>query len=383
MEKILTLFTVLFFASLCMAEPSKSELDALQDKAKAKEEEVKKYKDEENKISKQLSAIEQKQVAAEQTINKIEFDMSLVEQNKITAANKKEALERSLPVWEDSLEKEASAFLVNKMSDTQYYDSGSLLMNILLNRALEHKSLFAAGLQKENQAAAEKIEGFEQKNRDLQEATSKAEEQRAIITKDFQRVKVDLNAAKKKHEAAQQELDEINKSAEEMKNILSAAETKRKKAAEKEAKGTGGTQSMAEINVRARSLPHPVSGEIISRFGKEYNPDLNISIFRDGIKMAARPGEAVYSVDEGTVIYSGNFRSYGNVVIIDHGKGFFTIYGYLSRIDVQKGDSVGRRTPIGIVGVDNLQGSIGSGRTALYFEIRKGTTAVDPELWLE
>ncbi|MDR0291396.1 MAG: peptidoglycan DD-metalloendopeptidase family protein [Elusimicrobium sp.] len=382
MEKILTVLAVLFLTSLCLAQPSESELDALQNKAKAKEAEIKKYQEEENKISRQLSALEQRQSAAQQTINKIEFDMSLVEQNKITAANKKEALERSLPVWASSLEKEAAEVIADKMSDTPYYYSDALLNDILLNRALEHKSLFAAGLQNENRAAKEKIEVFEQKNRDLQEATNKAEQQRALITKDFQRVKVDLNAAKKKHESAQKELDEINKSAEAMKGILSVAETKRKKAEAKSAAG-GKPQSVAEIDVRARSLPHPVSGEIISKFGKEYNSDLNISIFRDGVKIAARPGEAVYSVDEGTVIYSGNFRSYGNVVIVDHGKGFFTIYGYLSRIDVQKGDAVGRRTPIGIVGTDSLQGSMGSGRTALYFEVRKGTTAVDPELWLQ
>jgi len=383
MEKILTVFAALFLASLCLAEPSKVDLDALQSKAKEKEQEVQKYREEEQKISKKLSAIEQQQAAAQQAINKIESDMSQVEQNKITTANKKSALERSLPVWEDALDKDAVIFLTGAMTDTPYYDSGSQLTNILLNRAVEHKSLFSAAIQKENTLAGEKIESFEQKNRALQEQTTEAERQSALIKKDFQRVKTDLSATHKKQEAAQAELDNIKKSAEEMRGILSAVETKRKKAAEKEARANGSsgkTQSIAEIDARPHSLPHPVGGEIISGFGKEYNSDLNITIFRDGVKIAADPGETVYSVDEGTVIYSGNFRSYGNVVIIDHGKGFFTIYGYLRRIDVKKGDSVGKRTPIGIAGVDG--GSMGSGRTALYFEIRKGTTAVDPELWL-
>ena len=153
MEKILILFAVLLLAPFCMAEPSKSELDALRDKAKAKEEEIKKYQEQEKQISRQLSALEQKQAAADKVINKIEFDISLVEQNKITAANKKEALERSQPVWEYALEKEAAEFLANKLADRRYYDSNSQLRDILLNRALEHKSLFAAGLKKENRLA--------------------------------------------------------------------------------------------------------------------------------------------------------------------------------------------------------------------------------------
>jgi len=384
MEKILIIFAFLFFSAAGFAEPAKADLDALQTKAREKEAEIQKYQAETQKISKQLSAIEKKQAAAQQTINKIELDMTQVEQNKITTANKKEALERSIPVWENALDKNAVIFVTGTMIDAPYYDSDSLLTDILLDRAVEHKSRFAAALQKEQTLAQVKIADFEQKNRALQEQTTAAEQQRALITKDVQRVKTDLTSARQKQEAAQRELDEIKASAEQMKGIITAVETKRKKEAEKAAKRNGSkgpVQSIAEIDAGPRSLPHPVGGEIISRFGKEYNPDLKIYIFRDGVKIAADPGETVYSVDEGTVIYSGNFRSYGNVVIIDHGKGFFTIYGYLSRIDVKKGDSVGKRTPIGIVGVDG--GSMGTGRTALYFEIRKGTTAVDPEQWLQ
>ena len=82
------------------------------------------------------------------------------------------------------------------------------------------------------------------------------------------------------------------------------------------------------------------------------------------------------------MIYAGPFRSYGNVVIMDHGKGFFTIYGFLREISVSVGDKVEQLGQVGKVGKDT-QSSSGTGKNALYFEIRQGTTAVDPLDWLK
>lgn len=388
MEKVLKLLLVFVFilqGGFLYAEPSQKDLAEIQSKAKEKENELKKIKEEEQKLSKELTALQKKQQQTQQLINKIEYDKSLVEQSRITTANKKEALDRALPVWQGNLEEETQLVILNSLQNASYFDSDSLLEDILLDRALEHKSSFAVQLKKENKVAQERIEVFEEKSSKLSEQAGKVTQQRSLLTKDFQKMKVSLGEAQARHKAAQKELDELNKSAKDVMKLLAAAETKRQKEAEREAKAQGESQkpqAVAEIGASANSLPRPVSGEVLTKFGKEYNKDLNVSIFRDGIKIAAKKNESVYSVAEGTVIYSGNFRSYGNVVILDHGKGFFSIYGFLSEINVENGDSVGARTPIGIAGTDTQQGSMGTGRIALYFEIRKGTTAVDPEIYL-
>ncbi len=109
---------------------------------------------------------------------------------------------------------------------------------------------------------------------------------------------------------------------------------------------------------------------------------MNTWIFRDGIKIAAKPGEPVRTVAEGSVIYAGPFRSYGNVVIVDHTKGFFTIYGFLREIQVAVGDKLAEQGVIGAAGKDT-QASSGTGQNAVYFEIRQGTAAVDPQIWLQ
>jgi len=83
------------------------------------------------------------------------------------------------------------------------------------------------------------------------------------------------------------------------------------------------------------------------------------------------------------VIYAGPFRSYGNVVILDHGGGFFTIYGFLSDIKAEGGQQLNAGQVLGATGRDTQGSAMGSGADALYFEVRVGTTAQDPMQWLE
>ena len=172
--------------------------------------------------------------------------------------------------------------------------------------------------------------------------------------------------------------------------MLARFERQRKEAAKKKAKQEAAATkttpakqtSIAKIDVPPHSLPWPVQGKVLSKFGKEYRQDLNTWIFRDGIKIAARAGENVKCVESGDVIYAGTFRSYGNVVIVDHGKGFFSIYGFLHTIQAAVGDKLTRGGVLGTAGRDTQQSS-GTGQYAVYFETRQGTTAVDPLEWLK
>ena len=163
-----------------------------------------------------------------------------------------------------------------------------------------------------------------------------------------------------------------------MQKLLQQAEEARKKQNKQQGKVT----SKASINIAENSLIWPIKGKIISKFGKEYQAQLKTWIFRDGIKIAAKQGQPVMAVADGNVIFAGEFRSYGNVVIVDHGEGFFTIYGFLSKIQAEQGQKIIEGQIIGLVGQDTQGPGMGSNQSALYFEIRKGTAAQDPEIWL-
>jgi septal ring factor EnvC (AmiA/AmiB activator) len=256
----------------------------------------------------------------------------------------------------------------------------SLEQEIFVERMLTHKVVFAAEIYKETNQAKERIHAFEERNKKLLAQSSQIKATQEVLSKTFDKTKKALNANQRKMKELRKEIDEIGKSAQALNNLLASYERKRK--ASQGADGKNKKYEGPKINLPEHSLPWPVKGKIISSFGKEYRADLNTYIFRDGIKIAAAYGTTVRAVMEGSVIYAGPFRSYGNVVIVDHGKGIFTIYGFLKEIQAPVGTKLMAQGALGTAGKDT-QSSSGTGQSAVYFEIRQGTTAVDPEQWLK
>ena len=140
-----------------------------------------------------------------------------------------------------------------------------------------------------------------------------------------------------------------------------------------------------QLSIAKHSLPWPVQGKVISKFGRENIPFLKTWIVREGIRIESKLNKAVLPAMGGKVLYAGHFRSYGNVVIIDHEIGFFTVYGLLKSISVKKDEVVDTGTVIGKTGVDTqaISRSKKSSSGVVYFEIRSGTNALDPLIWLK
>jgi len=122
-------------------------------------------------------------------------------------------------------------------------------------------------------------------------------------------------------------------------------------------------------------LPLPLKGKIlrdVKQFGS--NPFMH----RKGIYIKGSPGEAVRSVFPGRIDYSGWFKGYGQLVIINHGSHYFTISAHLEERVKEKGEMVSEGEVVGLVGDPGWQ--VGPG---IYFEIRKGGNHLDPKGWLK
>ena len=122
-------------------------------------------------------------------------------------------------------------------------------------------------------------------------------------------------------------------------------------------------------------LPLPLKGKIlrdVKQFG--FNPFMH----RRGIYITGSPGEAVRSVFPGRIDYSGWFKGYGQLLIIDHGHHYFTVFAHLEEIAKKKGEAVSGGEVIGVVGDPGWQ--VGPG---VYFEIRKGGNHLDSKRWLQ
>ena len=124
-------------------------------------------------------------------------------------------------------------------------------------------------------------------------------------------------------------------------------------------------------------LTWPVEGRVRQGFGRQIDPEFGTETLRTGIEIAAPRGAAVRAVGPGRVLFAGWFRGFGQMVILDHGRGSVSVSAYLEELAVRAGESVAGGQEIGSVG---QTGSIAD--PGLYFEIRQQGEAVDPRVWL-
>jgi len=123
----------------------------------------------------------------------------------------------------------------------------------------------------------------------------------------------------------------------------------------------------------ARELAAPVSGTITSDYGWRGDPFTGRTAWHAGMDIAAPEGETVAACWDGQVVFAGPRGGYGNAVIVEHQGGWRSVYGHLSRIDVQEGDVVAAGRKIAEVG--------STGRSTgphLHFELRYAGASVDP-----
>ena len=125
--------------------------------------------------------------------------------------------------------------------------------------------------------------------------------------------------------------------------------------------------------MRVGGLSWPVSGSLLAAFGGRL-PDGRRS---DGVLIAAAAGTAVKAVADGTVVFADWMTGYGNILIIDHGNGYMSLYAHNDSLLRAAGDAVRRGEELAAVG-----SSGGQERPALYFELRRNGTPVNPSAWL-
>jgi murein DD-endopeptidase MepM/ murein hydrolase activator NlpD len=128
-----------------------------------------------------------------------------------------------------------------------------------------------------------------------------------------------------------------------------------------------------------RSTPSiwPAHGWITSEFGVRDDPFTAEKLMHSGMDVATREGTPVNAPADGVVTFTGNRGGYGNLVILDHGYGYSTTYGHLSRMLVKAGDRVKRGVQIAAVG--NTGRSTGP---HLHYEVRIHGIPVNPRMFV-
>lgn len=233
-----------------------------------------------------------------------------------------------------------------------------------------------------------------------------AQHQDQIVT-DYLRTLNELRASEEKLEDKKQEISVLIQNAQQKNQELEDEETKNKTLINQiEQNKTTHLKTMEELEERAEqlqnlmkkilnsrippsitliplyekkgALPWPINGRVVTHFGLQKHPRFNTITMNNGLEISPRNNMVVKCIHPGTVAYTDHFQGYGNLVIIDHGMSYYSLYGHCSDFLVKKGDPVQANQSIAVVGdFTSLKG------TTLYFEIRYKTKPLNPLQWLK
>jgi murein hydrolase activator len=220
-----------------------------------------------------------------------------------------------------------------------------------------------------------------EESRQKELATLRADAQRERSEVDRDAAKRRILLAKVRDERAYHErmVGELTEAARRLEAFIRELQAKQRRVAKipPPKPGTEASTPAVGFGLLRGRLPWPTEGRVVSAFGAQVHPRFGTRTFRNGVDIEAVQGRDVAAVFAGHVVYTGWFKGYGNLIILDHDNEYFTLYAHVADILVKEGDDVKQGQRIGTVGdTGSLEGS------RLYFEVRYQGKPQNPEQWL-
>lgn len=274
-------------------------------------------------------------------------------------------------------EKKKQQKLLAELVRTAYLSGRHNYTKLLLNQddpaKLERLITYYKSL---NEARVEELETIEKVLKRLAEIEQELSTKRSEL--------LDLKAAQqqqkqqlaKSQTARKSALRKLNASIKTDKNRLKRLEQSETRLANAIAKAQQeakrAPENLAGLYNLKKKLKWPTTGRISKRFGQRRSGALRWK----GVLMSANLGNRVNAIAEGIVLYSDWLKGFGWVTVIDHGKGYMSLYGHNQALLKSVGDYVEKNEPVALVGQSGGQAS-----SSLYFEIRYKGKTVDPARW--
>jgi septal ring factor EnvC (AmiA/AmiB activator) len=149
-----------------------------------------------------------------------------------------------------------------------------------------------------------------------------------------------------------------------------------------ELKGLRAGESANELSYaffeRKGTLRAPVESPVAREYGTYVDAQFRFRLMHKGLFYAAKAGEPVSAIFEGTVVLAGDLPGYGKAVIVDHGDNYYSVYAFAVQTKVKQGSKVREGDVVAVSG-----GSSPLFGPGLYFEIRHFTDAIDPRSWIK
>jgi septal ring factor EnvC (AmiA/AmiB activator) len=409
-----TVCASVFFAGVLLlpltghsAEDNKSQLKDIQQSIAEKEKAVKQQQQQRNALQDQLKLQEKTIAQASRALHDTQGTLALLGKD-ISGLNASIAkLQKQQTTQQDILAKQLDA----AFRQGQH----SALQLVLSGEESQRSERILAYFGYLNEARQQSIEQLKQTRTQLAEQKSslvaKQGQQKTLLNEQqTQQQKLEqarsarkktLTALEASLEKDQQRLVELRQNESRLRDQIARAEREARARAEREAReaarvreqvkvkeqqakktGTSYKPSESERSLMARTgglgqpagqAVWPVRGRIEHRFGEQLQGELRWK----GMVISAAEGSEVKAIADGRVLLADWLQGYGLVVVVEHGKGDMSLYGYNQSALVSVGAQVRAGQPIALVGTSG-----GQGTPSLYFEIRRQGQAVNPQPWL-
>jgi|CXWL01.1.fsa_nt_gi septal ring factor EnvC (AmiA/AmiB activator) len=239
-----------------------------------------------------------------------------------------------------------------------------------------HELAVAARLRADSEGRARDLAAIEARARgDRESLLKERREHRRLLD----RIAGEIRSAKKRIQLLLADESRLSKLVEEIGKVLvarpGAGYARVTAVPESRTRDSAGGMPARLFSSFRGSLRLPVRGELAGRFGTPH-PEGGISA--KGLFIRAPEGEPVRAVGAGRVVYSDWMRGFGNLLIVDHGEAFLSIYGNNETLLKQTGDTVSLGETLATVGHSG-----GNEQTGLYFELRHLGRAFDPLRWVK
>jgi septal ring factor EnvC (AmiA/AmiB activator) len=364
---IFTAFILTFFVFVAYAQQSKTkQLSDIRQSIRAKKIEKDKLVLQEKICKKELQTISNTIGKTEKKIQEVSKGIEFALKNFEKSAKNYECASLRSSICHKTALEELNRF--HKMTFAKPYSKDPLEYKLRL-KSLEYNK---ANFEKEKKLAENLASDMKKWKKSKKNLIILKQKENNFVTQNKglleEKNKV-LKTTEDKRRHAEKEIKALNDSAKALQTLIAKINAQN---AKKREATTGARQPQIK---RKKSLPWPVSGKVISPFGKIKHHELDTYVINNGIKIKTSDFAKVKSIDSGNVVFSGSFRSYGKVVIIDHNNNnTCSVYGLLNTIYVKEGQKVTKESVIA---------NVSRGKDAvLYLEIRQNNVPDNPLLWL-
>ena len=349
-------------AALAQLNAKRKEFSRIQVELKQTLEELENLRDAEKELGADVKGLERRDARFRRRVEEIQSDIRRAQAKRADLKSRLGAAKSVAGFWSAAIASEAARHVVAAASRCEAYGTRELWAEVLRRCAIIEKARHLRGLDGFSRKTEADAEETGRRAHDLDGSRLRVQREREGGLREYEEKKSSLGQTQAKVAAAARRAKELEESAKAMSALIDRLG----KAGKYRKLGDA-----ARLGIPNYSLPWPVAGKVLRPFGRERDEQLGTWTVRQGVVFASAAGAAVGSIAPGNVIFSGPFRSYGEVVIVDHGGGFFSVYGELGKIVKEKGDAVKANEKLATAG------------ERVYLEIRRGTEALDPAEWLE